>query len=134
MRPIQNKCFNQYFNQYGINSLTIFFKQYANVCQFIYSTLFPKHFCRNDNDATQSRCIFETVFVNFEAQKSNFNLNIKPENVINTTTSTSIKTESEGKEEIEKSSEKLNQKIQKRNRRKKNLLEILMKTREKWQN
>ena len=74
------------------------------------------------------------MFVNFEAQKSNFNLNIKPENVINTTTSTSIKNESEGKEEIEKSSEKLNQKIKKRNQRKKNLLEILMKTREKWQN
>ena len=52
-------------------------------------------------------------------QKSGFNLNIKPENVINATASTSIKTESEEKEEIEKNNEKLNQKIRKRNQRKK---------------
>ena len=70
---------------------TTFFKQYANAYQFIYSTLFPKYFCRIDNDAIQSRCVFETVFVNFKVQKNGFNLNIKPENVINTTTSTKKK-------------------------------------------
>ena len=131
---IANKIVCDYINQYGINSLTTFFKQYTNVYQFIYSTLFLKYFCRIDNDVIQSRCIFKTAFVNFKAQKKGFNLNIKPENVINTTTSTSIKTESEEKEEIEKNNEKLNQKIKKHNQRKKNLLKILMKTREKWQN
>ena len=67
----------------------------------------------------QSRCVFETAFVNFKAKKPGFNWNIKPENVIYTTASTNIKTESEEKEEIEKNNEKLNQKIKKRNQRKK---------------
>ena len=67
-----NKIVCGYVNQYGINSLTTFFKQYANVYQFIYSTLFPKYFCRIDNDAIQSRCVFETQFVNFKAQKNGF--------------------------------------------------------------
>ena len=97
-----NKIVCDYVNQYGINSLTTFFKQYANVYQFVYSTLFPKHFCRIDNDAIESRCICKTAFVNFKAQKHGFNLNIKPENVINTAASTSIKAEPEEKEEIEK--------------------------------
>ena len=79
-----------------------FLKKYTNAYQLIYSTLFPKYFCRIDNDAIQSRCIFKKVFVNFKAQENGFNLNTKPENVINTTTSRSVKTESEGKEEIEK--------------------------------
>ena len=119
-----NKIVCDYVSLYGMNSLTAFFKQNANVYQFIYSTLFPKYFCRFDNDAMQSRCIFETAFVNFKAQKNGFNLNIKPENVINTT----IKIESEEKEEEiekQKNDEKLNQKIKKHNQRKKNLIEDL---------
>ena len=44
--------------------------------------------------------VFKTAFVNFKAPKNGFNLNIKPEKVINT--ATSIKTEPEEKEEIEK--------------------------------
>ena len=114
-----------------MNSLTTFFKQNANIYQFIYSTLFPKYFCGIDNDAIQSRFIFKTAFVNFKAQKNGFNLNIKSGNVINT----AIKIESEEKEEEEqKNDEKLNQKIKKRNQRKKtNLWKILMKTREEWQ-
>ena len=107
-----NKIVCDYVNQYGIYSLTNFFKQYANVYQFVSSTLFPKYFCKIDNDAIQSRCVFE-------AQKNDINLNIKPENVINTATSTSIQTEPEEKEGIEKNNEKLNQKIKKRNQRKK---------------
>ena len=129
-----NKIVCDYVNQYGIKSLRTFFKQYANVYQFVYSTLFPKYFCRIDNDAIQSRCIFETAFVNFKAQKNDFNLNVKPENVTNTASSTSIKTEPEEKEEVVRNNEKLNQKIKKRNQRKENLLNILMKRREKWQN
>ena len=113
-----------------MNSLTTFFKQNANIYQFIYSTLFPKHFCRIDNDAIQSRFIFETVFVNFKAQKNGFNSNIKSGNVINT----AIKIESEEKEEEQQNYEKSNQKIKKRNQRnKKNLWKILMETLEEWQ-
>ena len=56
--------------------------------------------------------------------KNDFNLNIKPENVINKATITSLKTEPEEKEEIEKNNEKLNQNIEKCNQRKKNLLKI----------
>ena len=97
-----NKIVCDYVNQYRINSLTTFFKQYANAYQFVYSTLFPKYFCRNDNDAIQSRYVFETVFVNFKAQKNGFNLDKKRENLINTATSTSIKTQPEEKEQIEK--------------------------------
>ena len=82
--------------------------------------LFPKYFCRIDNDAIQSRCIFETAFVNFKLQKNGVNLNIKSENVINTATNISIKPEPEEKEEIEKNNGKLNQKIKKHNQRKKN--------------
>ena len=94
-----NKIVCDYVNQYGINSLTTFFKQYANVYQFVYSTLFPKYLCRIDNDAIQSRCVFKTAFVNFcKAEKNGFHLNINPENVINIVTSTSIKTEPEEKE------------------------------------
>ena len=92
-----NKIVYDYVNQFGKNSETTFFEQSANVYQFIYSTFFPNYFCRIDNDAIQSRCVFETVFVNFKVQKNGFNLNIKPENVINTATSTSIKTEPEEK-------------------------------------
>ena len=120
-----NKIVCDYVSPYGMNSLTAFFKQNANVYQFIYSTLFPKYFCRFDNDAMQSRCIFETAFVNFKAQKNGFNLNIKPENVINTT----IKIESEEKEEEiekQKNDEKLNQKIKKRNQRKKTLFKLVI--------
>ena len=62
--------------------------------------------------------------VNFKAQKNGFKLNIKPQNVIKTAAGTSIKTEPEEKEKIEKNNEKLNQKIKKRNQRKKNLLKI----------
>ena len=116
---LANIIVGDYVNQYGLNLLTTFFKQYANVYQFLYSALFPKYFSRKDNDAIQSRCVFETAFVNFKDLKSNFNLNIKPENVINTATITSIKTEPEEKEEIEKNNEKLNQKIEKCNQRKK---------------
>ena len=102
-----------------MNLLTTFFKQNANIYQFIYSTLFPKYFCGIDNDAIQSRFIFKTAFVNFKAQKNGFNLNIKSGNVINTV----IKIESEEKEEEEqKNDEKLNQKIKKHNQRKKNKL------------
>ena len=103
-----NKIVCDYVAQYGINSLTTFFKQYTNVYQFVYSTLFPNYFCRIDNDAIQSRCIFETAFVNFKVQRNGFDLNIKLENVIDTATSTSIKTAPEEKEEIEKNNEKLN--------------------------
>ena len=92
--------------------------------QFFYFTLFPKNSCWIDNDAKQSKYVFETAFVNFKAQKNGFNLNIRPENVINTAASASIKTEPEEKDEIEKNDEKLNQKIKKRNQRKKNLLKI----------
>ena len=48
----------------------LFFKQYANVYQLVYSTLFPKYFYKIDNDAIQSRCVFKTAFVNFKAQKT----------------------------------------------------------------
>ena len=109
-----------------------FFKQHTNVYQFVTFTLFPKYFWRIDNNAIQSRCVFKTAFVNFKAQKNGFNLNIKLENVINTATSTSIKTEPEEKEEIEKNNEKLNQKIKKCNQRKKKLIEDLNKNMKKW--
>ena len=128
---VANKIVCDYVNQNGINSLTNFFKQYANVYQFVYSTLFPKYLCRIDNNAIQSRCVFETAFVNFKARKNDFNLNIKPENVINTATSTSIKIEPEEKEEIGKNIEKLNQNIKKRNQRKN---EDLDENTRKWQN
>ena len=127
-----NKIVCDYVSQYGMNLLTTFFKQNANIYQFIYSKLFPKYFCRIDNDAIQSRCIFKMTFVNFKVQKNGFNLNIEPENVINT----AIKIESEEKEEEiekQKNDEKLNQKIKRRGQRKKILWKILMKTRKKWQ-
>ena len=60
--------------------------------------------------------------VNFKAQKNGFSLNIKSENVMNIT----IKVESEEKEEVEqKNDEKLNQKIKKRNQRKKKFMKDL---------
>ena len=64
-------------------------------------------------------------------QKNDFNLNIKLENVINTATSTSIKTEPEEKEEIEKNNEKLNWKIKNLNQRKKQLIEDLNENKKK---
>ena len=67
-----NKIVCDYVSQYGMNSLTTFFKQNANIYHFIYSTLFLKYFCRIDNDTIQSRYIFETAFVNFKAQKNGF--------------------------------------------------------------
>ena len=39
-----NKIVCDYVNQYGINLLTTFFKQYANVYQFVYSILFQSTF------------------------------------------------------------------------------------------
>ena len=58
------------------------------------------------------------AFINFKAQKNGFNLNIKPENVINTTINIELE-EKEEKIEKQKNDEKLDQKIKKRNQRKK---------------
>ena len=58
------------------------------------------------------------TFINFKAQKNGFNLNIKPENVINTTINIELE-EKEEKIEKQKNDEKLDQKIKKRNQRKK---------------
>ena len=44
----------------GLAQLKCFLKQDAFIYQFIYSTLFPKYFCRIGDKAIESKCCFET--------------------------------------------------------------------------
>ena len=53
----------------GLAQLKCFFKQNAFIYQFIYSTLFPKYFCRIDDKAIESKCCFELAIHNYKAQK-----------------------------------------------------------------
>ena len=46
----------------GLSQLKCYFKNNAFVYQFVYSTLFPKYFCRIDDKATETKCCFELAF------------------------------------------------------------------------
>ena len=58
----------------GLAQLKCFFKQNAFIYQFIYSTLFPKYFCRIDDKAIESKCCFELAFNNYKSQKNGYSL------------------------------------------------------------
>ena len=58
----------------GLAQLKCFLKQDAFIYQFIYSTLFPKYFCRIGDKAIESKCCFELAFNNYKSQKNGYSL------------------------------------------------------------
>ena len=68
---------SKFANEGGLLQLKQFLKQNAFIYQFVYSTLFPKYFCRIDDQAIQSRCSFELAFTNYKAQKNGYNINLQ---------------------------------------------------------
>ena len=58
---------SKFANKGGLLLLKHFFKQNAFIYQLVYSTLFPKYFCRIDDQAIQSQCSSELAFTNYEA-------------------------------------------------------------------
>ena len=68
------KIISKFVKEDGLAQLRCFFKQNAFIYQFIYSTLFPKYFCRIDDKAIESKCCFELIFNNYKAQKHGYSL------------------------------------------------------------
>ena len=61
----------------GLAQLKCCFKQNAFIYQFVYSTLFPKYFCR-----IESKCCFELAFNNYKARKNGYSLMQQTPNVV----------------------------------------------------
>ena len=68
---------SKFANEGGPLQLKQFFKQNAFTYQFVYSTLFPKYFCRIDDQAIQSKSSFQLAFTNYKAQKNGYNINLQ---------------------------------------------------------
>ena len=54
----------KFIEEGGLAQLKGFIKYNAFIYQFVYSTLFPKYFCRIDNKAIESKYCFELAFNN----------------------------------------------------------------------
>ena len=65
---------SKFVEEGGLAQLKCFFEQNAFIYQFIYSTLFPKYFCRIDDKAIESKCCFELAFKKYKAQKNGYSL------------------------------------------------------------
>ena len=57
----------KFIEEGGLAQFRCFFKNNAFFYQFVYSTLYPKYFCRIDNKAIEGKCCFELVFNNYNA-------------------------------------------------------------------
>ena len=51
-----------------------YFKQNALMFQYVYSTLFPKYFCRVDDYSKKNKLTFEVAHAGYQNQKENFRL------------------------------------------------------------
>ena len=72
----------KFIEEGGLAQLKCFFKNNAFIYQFVYSTLFPKYFCRIDDKAIESKCCFELAFDNYNAQKSGYSLMQQIPNIV----------------------------------------------------
>ena len=64
----------KFIEEDGLAQLKCFFKNNTFIYQFVYSTLFPKYFCRIGDKAIESKCCFELAFNNYNAQKNGYSL------------------------------------------------------------
>ena len=101
--------------------------------QFVYSTLFPKYFCRIDDKAMENKCCFELAFKNYNAQKNGCSLIQQIPNIVkieekdcNSLTvevgsDTSDENITKFEDEPKRKRKQQNEKIKKREEKKKNL-------------
>ena len=71
----------KFIEEDGLAQLKSFFKNNTFIYQFVYSTLFPKYFCRIGDKAIESKCCFELAFNNYNAQKNGYSLRQQIPNV-----------------------------------------------------
>ena len=72
----------KFIEEDGLAQLKCFFKNNTFIYQFVYSTLFPKYFCRIGDKAIESKCCFELVFNNYNAQKNGYSLRQQIRNIV----------------------------------------------------
>ena len=72
----------KFIEEGGLAQLKCFFKNNVFIYQFVYSTLFPKYFCRIDDRAIESKCCFELAFNNYNAQKNGYSLMQQIPNIV----------------------------------------------------
>ena len=136
----------KFMEEGGLAQLKCFFKNNAFIYQFVYSTLFPKYFCRIDEKATENKCCFELAFNNYNAQKNGYSLIQQIPNIVkiedNDCNSLTVELVSDASEENIKRKEdkpkrkrkQQNEKIKKREEKKKKLESDLEVNREKLNN
>ena len=72
----------KFIEEDGLAQLKCFFKNNTFIYQFVYSTLFPKYFCRIGDKAIESKCCFELAFNNYNAQKNGYSLRQQIRNIV----------------------------------------------------
>ena len=72
----------KFIEEDGLAQLKSFFKNNTFIYQFVYSTLFPKYFCRIGDKAIESKCCFELAFNNYNAQKNGYSLRQQIRNIV----------------------------------------------------
>ena len=72
----------KFIEEDGLAQLKCFFKNNTFIYQFVYSTLFPKYFCRIGDKAIESKCCFELAFNNYNAQKNGYSLRQQIPNIV----------------------------------------------------
>ena len=136
----------KFIEEDGLAQLKCFFKNNTFIYQFVYSTLFPKYFCRIGDKAIESKCCFELAFNNYNAQKNGYSLIQQIPNIVkiedNDCNSLTVELVSDASEENIKRKEdkpkrkrkQQNEKIKKREEKKKKLESDLEVNREKLNN
>ena len=72
----------KFIEEDGLAQLKCFLKNNTFIYQFVYSTLFPKYFCRIGDKAIESKCCFELAFNNYNAQKNGYSLRQQIPNIV----------------------------------------------------
>ena len=84
MNETAYEIITNFIEEGGLSQLKYFFKNNEFVYQFVYSTLFPKYFCRIDDKATETKCCFELAFNKYNAQKNVYSLMQQIPNIVKT--------------------------------------------------
>ena len=73
---ILTEILNNFITEDNNNFLRLkeYFKQNALMFQYVYSTLFPKYFCRVDDYSKKNKLAFGVAHADYQNQKENFRL------------------------------------------------------------
>ena len=73
---ILTEILNNFITEDNNNFLRLkeYFKQNALMFQYVYSTLFPKYFCRVDDYSKKNKLAFGVAHAGYQNQKENFRL------------------------------------------------------------